>query len=81
MKIFCQVAAQRFGLPAADYSKTRLYKITFSAKWPSLFRAEGGQVEPVSGRFCKTVMNFIIAAYKVTYQIPGSSLFVRLAYA
>jgi hypothetical protein len=26
-------------------------KITFSTKWPPLFRAEGGQVEPVLGEF------------------------------
>jgi hypothetical protein len=33
-------------------------EITFSAKWPPRFRAEGGQVEPVLGRFCKTILNY-----------------------
>jgi hypothetical protein len=28
-----------------------ILKITFSSKWPPLFRAEGGQVEPVLGCF------------------------------
>jgi hypothetical protein len=37
------------GSPAADLNKTRLRKITFSAKWPPRTRAEGGQVEPVLG--------------------------------
>jgi len=37
------------GSPAADLNKTRLHKITFSTKWPLLFYAEGGQVEPVLG--------------------------------
>jgi hypothetical protein len=43
------LAAQRIGSPAADFSETRLHKITFSAKWPPRTRAEGGQVEPVLG--------------------------------
>jgi hypothetical protein len=42
-------AAQRFGSPAADLSKARLRKITFSTQWPPHTRAEGGQVEPVLG--------------------------------
>jgi hypothetical protein len=44
-----QFAAQRNGSPAADSSKTRPQKTTSSAKWPPLFHAKGGQVEPVSG--------------------------------
>jgi len=39
--------AERIGSPAADHSRTRLRKTTFSAKWPPHTYAEGGQVEPV----------------------------------
>jgi hypothetical protein len=59
---------------------------------PALQRAQRGasvtseavpkdQAHALLDRFCKTVLNLIIAAYKVAYQIPGSNLFVRLAYA
>ena len=34
---------------AQRIDKTRLHKNTFSTEWPPLFRAEGGQVEPVLG--------------------------------
>jgi len=44
-----QGVAQRLGSPASDLNKTRLRKITSSAKWPPRTRAEGGQVEPVLG--------------------------------
>jgi hypothetical protein len=46
-----------------------------------LGRAQPRPLEPVLGRFCKTALSLTVAAYKATYQIPGSSLFVRLAYA
>ena len=42
----------------ADLNKVRLRKITFSAKWPPHPRAEGGQVEPVLGRFAAIVTIF-----------------------
>jgi hypothetical protein len=51
-------AAQRIGSPAADYSKTRLRKITFSAKWPPQTHAEGGQVEPVLARTIFHALSF-----------------------
>jgi hypothetical protein len=49
---FALFTAQRNGSPAADWNKTRLRKITFSANWPPHTRAEGGQVEPVLGSLC-----------------------------
>jgi hypothetical protein len=46
----CEIwAAQRFGLPATDYSKSTDPKTTFSFKRPPQTRAESGQVEPVLG--------------------------------
>jgi len=48
------VCAQRFGSPAADSGEPRLRKITFSAEWPPLLHAEGGQVEPVLGGIADT---------------------------
>jgi hypothetical protein len=56
-----QGTAQRIGSPAADYSETRLHKLTFSTKSPPQTHAEGGQVEPVLGRIdCELLSDSIL---------------------
>lgn len=74
-------AGYRFGSPAADLNKTRLAKITFSAKWPPRPRAEGGQVEPLSGGVTILELHILLATpHKPkcrSYCHPNSSCFLE----